>query len=217
MAQLYTNNAESTLASGIDNDDTTLTVQSGHGAKFPSPTNGDYFLLTLTQAASESSWEIVQVTARSSDTLTIVRAQEGTSAASWLSGDKAELRITAGSLTKYEGANDIALALSDEFTAITAGTGKITIRVLRAMTIAAVRASLTTASTSGVVTVDINKNGSTILSTKLTIDQGEKTSLTADVPYALSSTALAVDDELSFDIDTPGANAVGLKVALLAG
>ena len=217
MAQLFANNAESTLAAGIDNDDTTLTVQTGHGARFPSPSGGDYFLLTLTQAGSETSWEIVKCTSRSGDTLTVVRAQEGTSAAAWGSGSKAELRLTAGALARYEGATDIALAISDEFTPITVGTGKVTFRVLRSMTIAEVRASLTTGSTSGVVTVDINKNGSSILSTKLTIDQGEKTSMTAAVPPVLSSTTLASDDEISIDIDTAGANAVGLKVAILAG
>jgi hypothetical protein len=63
---------------------------------FPSPTGGDFFLLTLTQPGVESSWEIVKVTARSTDTLTVVRAQEGTSAAAWASGSKAELRLTAG-------------------------------------------------------------------------------------------------------------------------
>lgn len=53
-------------------------------------------MLTLTQPGIESSWEIVKVTARSTDSLTVVRAQEGTSAASWASGSKAELRLTAG-------------------------------------------------------------------------------------------------------------------------
>lgn len=97
--QLYTNNAASTLATGIIATDLTLTVAAGDGAKFPSPTGGDYFLATLTQGSgSETSWEIVQVTARSVDTFTIVRAQEGTTAAIWASGSKVELRLTAASI-----------------------------------------------------------------------------------------------------------------------
>ena len=96
--QLFTNNASSTLASGIANSATSLTLATGTGALFPTPTGGDWFLLTLTQVATETSWEIVKCTARSTDTLTIVRAQEGTTAAAWSNAAKAELRVTAGSL-----------------------------------------------------------------------------------------------------------------------
>lgn len=102
MTQLFANNAASTVA---DNPlligATTLNLHTGDGAMFPSPTNHDFFMLTLTQAGSpETSWEIVKVTARSTDALTIVRAQEGTSAAAWAQGSKAELRITAGPIKK---------------------------------------------------------------------------------------------------------------------
>jgi hypothetical protein len=55
-------------------------------------------MLTLTQAGSEPSWEVVKVTARAADVLTVVRAQEGTTAAAWALGCKAELRVTAESL-----------------------------------------------------------------------------------------------------------------------
>lgn len=96
--QLYANNATSTVAApGITNVATSLPLASGTGSLFPSPTGSDYFILTLTQGSgTETSWEIVKVTARSGDTLTIVRAQEGTSAAAWATGSKAELRLTAG-------------------------------------------------------------------------------------------------------------------------
>lgn len=98
MAQLFINNAASTLASGITDVATSLTVATGKGALFPAPTGGDYFLLTLTQATSETSWEVVKVTARTGDVMTIVRAQESTTAAAWATGDKAELRVTAETL-----------------------------------------------------------------------------------------------------------------------
>jgi hypothetical protein len=106
-------------------------------------------------------------------------------------------------------------ALSDETTAITAGTAKVTVRAPYAFTVTGVRASLTTASSSGVVTVDINKAGSTILSTKLTIDQDERTSTSAATAAVVSTASIANDDELTFDIDTAGASAAGLKVTLL--
>lgn len=106
-------------------------------------------------------------------------------------------------------------ALSDETTAITSGSAKITVRAPYTFTIDGVRASLTTASSSGAVVVDINKNGSTVLSTKLTIDQGERTSVSAATAAVISDAAVADDDELTFDIDTAGVSATGLKVTLL--
>jgi len=100
MAQLFANNASTTLASNIASGDTTLIVSAGAGALFPSPTGGDYFLITMVGVTSgvETSWEIIKVTARSTDTLTIVRAQESTTAAAWTTGTKIELRLTAGSM-----------------------------------------------------------------------------------------------------------------------
>ena len=92
--ELWANNAQSTLASGITNSDLSLTVASGHGARFPSP-GSDYFYVTLDDGANI---EIVKCTARSTDTLTIVRAQQGTSAASFSTGTAVELRLTKGSL-----------------------------------------------------------------------------------------------------------------------
>jgi hypothetical protein len=107
------------------------------------------------------------------------------------------------------------IACSDETTAITSGNGKATFRLPHAMTLTAVRASLTTASSSGLVTVDINEGGSTILSTKLTIDQGEKTSTTAATAAVISDASLADDAEITADIDGAGTNAAGLKVWLI--
>jgi len=108
----------------------------------------------------------------------------------------------------------IGLALSDETTAITTGTGKATIRAPFAFSLTGVRANLNTASTSGIPTVDINVAGSTVLSTKLTIDANELTSVTAAVPVVISTSAVADDDEITFDIDVAGTGATGLKVWL---
>ena len=99
MATLYTNNASTTLASGITNSATSLTVTSGNGTKFPSPTGIDYFMCTL-QGASGTPIEIIKVTARSTDTFTIVRAQEGTTASAFNANDIVELRVTAAEMTQ---------------------------------------------------------------------------------------------------------------------
>lgn len=92
MAVKYTNNASSTLASGITDTATSLTVATGEGAEFPPLASGDYFFGTL---VGTSTTEIVKVTARSSDTMTIVRGQDNTTAAAWDAGTKFELRVCA--------------------------------------------------------------------------------------------------------------------------
>jgi hypothetical protein len=86
-----------------------------------------------------------------------------------------------------------------------------------AFTVSAVRASLATAQTSGsIFTVDINESGTSILSTKLTIDNGEETSTTAATPAVISDSSLADDAKMSVDIDQIGdGTAKGLKVVLI--
>lgn len=99
MAVLYTNNATSALASAITNVATSLSVTTGQGALFPSPSGGDFFYATL---VSGSTKEIVKVTARSTDTFTVTRAQEGTTAAAFSAGATVELRMTAGMLDQIK-------------------------------------------------------------------------------------------------------------------
>lgn len=106
-------------------------------------------------------------------------------------------------------------AASDETTALTTGTAKTTFRVPSAFTLTSARASLTTASSSGLVTVNIKKNGTTIFSTKITIDANELTSTTAATPSVLSTTAFADDDYVTVDIDGAGTSAAGLKITLI--
>lgn len=110
--------------------------------------------------------------------------------------------------------NTVTIACSDMTTALTAGTTKAYWRAPFNCTVVDVRASVITASSSGVVTADINDGGTTILSTKLTIDASEKTSTTAATPYVLSDTALSSDAEVTIDIDAEGTNAAGLLVTI---
>lgn len=113
------------------------------------------------------------------------------------------------------GPYDIIVALGDETTAIATGTAMVTIRAPRAMTLTKVKASLSTASSSGLPTFDVKKNGTSIFSTTLTIDATEKTSETAATAAVLSTTAIAADDELTFDISTAGTGATGAKIVLV--
>jgi hypothetical protein len=130
-----------------------------------------------------------------------------------------------GTTTKYLNANGAFAALpcsfqmkvTDDATALTAGTAKFSFRAPHAFTVTGVRASLVVAQTGGaLVTVDINKNGSTILSTNLTFDNGESTTVTAATAAVISGSSIASDDVISIDIDGVGdGTAKGLTVTIL--
>ena len=95
MTILFTNNASTSLASGITSGATSLTVATGQGALFPTITGSNIFYLTLQNQAGTTPIEIVKVTARSGDTMTIVRGQDNTTASAFNAGDKVELRLPA--------------------------------------------------------------------------------------------------------------------------
>ena len=97
MAVKFTNNAKTTLASGITSSATSATVTDG--SVFPSLSSGEHFYCTFDDGTNN---EIVKVTARSGNTLTIVRAADNTTARAFSSGNQAELRATAALLTDIQ-------------------------------------------------------------------------------------------------------------------
>ena len=78
MGVKYTNNAKTTISSGINNSVTTIPVASSSG--FPSLSGSDYFYATLDDA---TNLEVVKVTAVSGTNWTVVRAQDDTTARAW--------------------------------------------------------------------------------------------------------------------------------------
>jgi hypothetical protein len=111
----------------------------------------------------------------------------------------------------------LPVACGDETSAITTGTGKVTFHMPVPMKVFEVIAEVTTAQTSGsALTVDVNKGGTTIFSTPLTIDNTEETSSTAATPAVLSTTSLAKGDKIRIDVDQVGdGTAKGLKIWLV--
>lgn len=107
------------------------------------------------------------------------------------------------------------IACSDETTAITTGTAKVTFRIPYAFTVTAVRASVNTAPTGSTILIDINESGTTILSTKLMIDASEKTSTTAATPYVIADASLADDAEITIDFDQVGSTIAGKGVKVV--
>lgn len=112
---------------------------------------------------------------------------------------------------------DLGFAISDEDTSLVAGTAKLTFRMPYGMNLTEVRSNLKTAPTGQKVIVDINQNGVSILSTKLSIDIGELTSTTASISSVISNNVLVDDAEIVIDIDQIGStiSGSGLKLWLI--
>ncbi len=109
------NRASSTLASGILAADLSLTVATGEGALFPATS----FNVTI-------GAEILFCSSRTGDVLTVVRAQEGTTAADALAGDVVELRITAGVIENLErGAGQINVEVLSADKTLVAGVDEM--------------------------------------------------------------------------------------------
>lgn len=108
------------------------------------------------------------------------------------------------------------IAISDETTDLTTGTAKRTFRMPVGCTLIKVRANVVTAPTGATLIFDINEDGNSVLSTKLSIDAGEKTSKTASSAAVFSDTSIADDAEITIDIDQIGSTiaGTGAKVVL---
>lgn len=97
MTVLLTNNARSTLLSGINALQTEIRLRAGGGNTFPTITApGQWFPITIED--SLGNIEIMRVIARSGDVFTVKRAQEGTTAKSFSANDVVELRLTVGAM-----------------------------------------------------------------------------------------------------------------------
>ena len=106
----FTNNARTLLSTGSLADDAT-SVSVDDGSVFPALSSGNYFYATLERASDSTTREIVKVTARSGNTLTIVRAQDNTSATTFSADDIIELRVVAKAMEDIRdaiGTNSIA-------------------------------------------------------------------------------------------------------------
>jgi hypothetical protein len=93
MAKLkFANNAVTKLVASLASGGVSISVTPGEGAKFPTPAAGEWFPLSLIKV--DGTLEITRCTERVGDLMTIVRAQEGTAALSFATGDRVELRAT---------------------------------------------------------------------------------------------------------------------------
>lgn len=90
---------------------TSIVVSAGDGSMFAAvPFNA--VVWPADAAASRANSEVVRVTARSTDTLTVTRAREGTSARSIVAGDRIAIVATPKTFTDIEDAVAVAVAVS---------------------------------------------------------------------------------------------------------
>lgn len=162
--ELWTNDAVTTLAGGIGSGATSVTLATGTGALFPNPGAGQFFRATMFAAGSTTGTpnEVVFCTARSTDTLTIVRGQEGTTPTAWNAGDSFVNQFTAGAAAEMAqqpdvqlqagnwavdsgSANAVAVTLSPVPVALVAG---LTLRVMKGAS-----------PNSGATTLNVNASG----------------------------------------------------------
>lgn len=113
MPQLFSNNASTLLDATITAGATSLTVSTGDGAEFQSPTDGDFELITLSEGANI---EVMKVTARSGDVFTVVRGREGTTGFAFTAGAIVEGRVTANTLAGLRRANKNLIIGGDSHT-----------------------------------------------------------------------------------------------------
>jgi hypothetical protein len=97
---IFGNNVSSTIAGSIVPTSTQVNVASGTGITFPHPVAGQQFIATLIDQLTGQQKEIVHVTNVTGDTMTIVRAQEGTVALSWPAGSIFSHLHTAGAMAQ---------------------------------------------------------------------------------------------------------------------
>ena len=124
MPVILKNNAFSTLATAITASDTGVVV--ANGSQFPTIAAGEYFYVTLVSQAGQT--EIVKVTARVGNSMTVVRAQDGSSAASFQIGTLVDMRVNVASVLDSNGDyttfDTVSLLLADTtltYTTVSAG------------------------------------------------------------------------------------------------
>lgn len=210
---LFANAAESTISSALaaSSGATTIALTSGGGAKFPAITvPGDYYVLSLVNSSDQS--ELVKVTARSGDTLTVVRGHEGTTLRAFAVNDTIAMAPTAGTIQGLASSdgwtrelNAVAYASGTTFTVAGDQTGTY-------IQGRAVRLTQTTNAT-GFVASSVYGASTTVTVSGVTVDSG-----LAGVDYGISPLSWAtVSTFLRTLLDDPNAATARATLGLTIG
>lgn len=241
----YANNASCRLGEDLTADETSIQLETGKGMLFPSLGVGEIFILTIEHLitgareimfCTDRSGDVLEVERGQEGTTPVDWVNDN--------NVLVQQRVTAGTLEHLEEGGSIdfdislpnngdvltwdgyawvnapqkcvfQLACSDLVTNLVAATNVGYFRAPYRFRVTEVRAGLLIASSSGAVTVDVNRNGLSILSTKLVIDVNEKTSESAATAHVISSDTVNDDDEVTIDLDGAGSAARGLLVTVI--
>lgn len=109
------NNAASNLAASLSDTETLIRVLAGHGARFPTLNDGDWFPLAVQNVMGEI--EYMRANARAGDVITVQRGQESTQARKFEAGDVVFLPLTVAALNTLGGgsggAGQVYISISD--------------------------------------------------------------------------------------------------------
>jgi hypothetical protein len=188
MTRKYSSiSVQTTLASGISNSATTMTVATGTGSALMGGVtlaSGNIDIFTVALDPDTQSEEIVFVTAVSSDTLTIVRGQAGTSAIAHSGGATVKHVLTSSDLNAFEAGLNETIPLNTQtgttYTVAASDAGDL-ITLINSSPIA--------------VTVPTNATIPFAIGTQITIAQGGTGKVT--VAGAVGVTVNAADGYLS--------------------
>lgn len=183
MTVLLANNVSSTLAADLTTTATSLTVRDA--SRFPQPTTGQYYYVTL--IAPNGAIEIVKAVSKAGNALAVVRAQEGTVAQTFVAGARVEMRITA---------NSVLDAVDDGYTDVTVVTDALDAR-LDAVEAKTVILDSVTASAAEINILD----GATVSTAELNILDGV-TGTTVDINRAVANTSYVRDTVAALLADT---------------
>lgn len=192
------NNASAHLAAPLNSSDTSVVLAAGEVGNFPSLAAGEWHPMTLVAASGQI--EVVKVTARAANVLTVVRGQEGTTGLAFIAGDRAELRATAAVFDSIQAAIDSGDA------ALSAGLGAIQGNVTTLEAEMATKASqsaldsLTTTVGTKASQADLNALSTTVsgLSTSKA-NQSDLNSLTTTVGTKVSKAGDTMTGNLTID------------------
>ena len=208
MGIKFSNLATTTLSSSITASATSIDVTDG--SVFPALSAGDFFYATLDTPPSAT--EIVKVTALYGNTLTVVRAQDGTSATSHGSGDTIALRLVAAvleSLRDNAGSTYTAgsgLSLSGTTFSNTAPDQTVSLTGSGSTTVSGTYPNFTISSTSS----SGGGSGSTSTSNTLTIVGRSITNVVSSVFSRIGTSLLtAANSLLPVALSRPGLSVVG--------
>lgn len=99
---IFANDAGSTLGAPVAPSDVLITLAPGTGSLFPNPaTDTQRLALTVQDAATGLIKEIMYGRTVVSDTISVDRAQEGTTALAWNTGDIVSMFVTAGTAANF--------------------------------------------------------------------------------------------------------------------